>query len=359
MNNYQLESAATAGIAACFEPQQPVQARMATAAETPVVKTGATKGLATEDPAVLNQSAPAASPLLSHAPVAAASLSEPATQPDAGTTAAAAQLRLKAPSDRWAKAGTLLYPLLFGVLIFILWQSGLLHILLGTDDFTLPAPSRIVRIMIDNSGKIWANVITTLQAALSGLFFGSLLGFLTAFLAMRFPRWGSGGLTLVSAFNAIPIIALAPVITNWTKDVSSEAATRSMVAKILVVTLVCMASMSVNAYRGLTELKPFSLDLMHSYGSGRGAEFIKLRLPNCIPYIFTALKVGVPTSVISAMIAEYFAEFITGVGRQIRENIVLAQYPTAWAYIMTACLMGIILYAILISVETVALRHRR
>ncbi|NJP40595.1 ABC transporter permease subunit [Oscillospiraceae bacterium HV4-5-C5C] len=309
---------------------------------------------------MLNKPAPAEQLLSAQPPLAAARPAEPAaSRPESRSGAAAAQFKLKAPSDWWVKASTFVYPLLFGILIYVLWQSGLLHKMLGTDDFTLPAPSRIVRIMQDNSGKIWANVITTLQAALSGLLFGSLLGFLTAFLAMRFPRWGSGGLTLVSAFNAIPIIALAPVITNWTKDVSSDAATRSMVAKILVVTLVCMASMSVNAYRGLTELKPFSLDLMHSYGSGRGVEFIKLRLPNCVPYIFIALKVGVPTSVISAMIAEYFAEFITGVGRQIRENIVLAQYPTAWAYIMTACLMGIVLYAILISVETVALRHRR
>ena len=32
---------------------------------------------------------------------------------------------------------------------------------------------------------------------------------------------------------------------------------RSMVAKIITVTIFCTASMSVNAYRGLTEVKTF------------------------------------------------------------------------------------------------------
>ena len=57
----------------------------------------------------------------------------------------------------------------------------------------------------------------------------------------------NGGLTVISAFNAIPIVAMAPVIMNWTKDVSSDASVRSTVAKIIVVTLMCMASMSINA----------------------------------------------------------------------------------------------------------------
>jgi NitT/TauT family transport system permease protein len=68
--------------------------------------------------------------------------------------------------------------------------------------------------------------------------------------------------------------------------------------------------------------------------------------------------VSVPLSVISAIVSEYFAEFIIGVGRQIRENIVLAQYTTAWAYITAACLIGVILYALLILLESILLRHR-
>lgn len=254
---------------------------------------------------------------------------------------------------------TWLYPLAFGVVLVTLWQTKALNALLGADTFTLPQPSRILSILADNAGVIGANVVSTVIVALGGLVLGSALGYLLGILAAVFPKWGVGGLTVVSAFNAVPIIAIAPILNNLTRDVSTDPNLRSMVAKILVVTITCTVSMSVNAYRGLTELKPYSEDLMKSYAARPLDIFFKLRLPNSIPYIFTALRVSVPGCVISALVSEYFAEYITGVGRQIRENIVLAQYASAWAYIVVACLIGIALYAVLLIAESALLKGRR
>lgn len=254
---------------------------------------------------------------------------------------------------------SIILPVALGVLVFLLWQTQVLHKLLNTDTFTLPLPSQISRIIGDNIPKIMINVKATVLVAVIGLAIGSLIGYLIAVLATVFPKWGAGGLSIVAAFNAIPIVALAPVMTNWTKDVSKDASVRSMVAKILVVMIVSIATMSVNAYRGLNDLPVFSLDLMKSYAAKKRVVFFKLRLPNSVPYIFTALRVGVPSSVISAIVSEYFAEYIIGVGRQIRENIVIAQYATAWAYIAVACLIGISMYCILMIFESILLRNRR
>lgn len=256
-------------------------------------------------------------------------------------------------------AKTVLYPVAFGAVILALWQTQVLHKLFHTDTYILPLPTRIIQIIGENTGKIWENIIASMIVILCGLFFGSLLGYLIALFAASVPKFGSGALTIISAFNAIPIVALAPVIINWTKDVSEEAATRSMVAKIIVVTIVCTAAMSMNAYRGLTDLKPFSLDLMKSYAADNRTIFAKLRFPNSIPYIFTALRVSVPGSVIGALVSEYFAEYRIGVGRQIRENILIAQYATAWAYIVVACLIGIIMFAILLAAESILMRKRK
>ena len=82
-------------------------------------------------------------------------------------------------------------------------------------------------------------------------------------------------------------------------------------------------------------------------------------MPNSIPYIFTSLKVSVPASVITALVSEYFAEYRAGVGRQIRENILIAQYASAWAYIAVACIIGIVLFALLLAAESVFLRKRK
>lgn len=254
---------------------------------------------------------------------------------------------------------TVLYPVLFGILILILWQTQILHKILGTDTFTLPLPGRIVNIILGNVPAILKNVQATVIVALGGLVLGSVLGYILGIIAMAFPKWGYGGISIASAFTAVPIVAIAPILNNLTKDLSDDPHVRSMLAKTLVVMITCTVSMSINAYRGFTELKPFSLDLMKSYAASKTTVFLKLRVPNSLPYVFTALRVSVPASIISALVSEYFAEYIIGVGRQIRESIVLAQYATAWAYILVACAIGILMYAILLMAEGVILKGRR
>lgn len=254
-------------------------------------------------------------------------------------------------------AGTIIFPVIFGIFLFVLWQSQGLHALFHTDTYTLPLPTKIASILGDNMDKIMGNVKSTVIVAALGLVFGSILGYLVAILAACKPKIGKGGLSVVGAFASIPVVALAPVMNNWTKDISNDANTRSMVAKIIVVMLIAAANMCLNAYRGLTELKPFAEDLMMTYAAKDKVTLMKLRLPNSLPYVFIALKVAVPASIMTAIVSEYFAEYITGVGRQIRENIVLSQYSTAWAYIIAACAIGVIAYVILMIVQGLVMKR--
>lgn len=261
-------------------------------------------------------------------------------------------------NKKFLAAESIFLPVLLGLVIYLLWQFQILHKILNTNTFVLPLPSRIGHIITGNWSRIVVDIKATMTVALIGLAVGVLAGYLIAVLASVFPLWMKSGVTIVAAFNAIPIVALAPVMTNWTKDVSSDANFRSMVAKIIVVAIVSMANMSINAYRGLTELKPYSEDLMRTVAAGRMKVLFKLRIPNSVPYIFTALKVAVPSSIISAIVSEYFAEYIVGVGRKIRENIVLAQYSTAWAYITVACVLGILMYVVLMIIQKIFLGKR-
>lgn len=261
-------------------------------------------------------------------------------------------------NKKFLAAESIFLPVLLGLVIYLLWQFQILHKILNTNTFVLPLPSRIDHIITGNWSRIVVDIKATMTVALIGLAVGVLAGYLIAVLASVFPLWMKSGVTIVAAFNAIPIVALAPVMTNWTKDVSSDANFRSMVAKTIVVAIVSMANMSINAYRGLTELKPYSEDLMRTVAAGRMKVLFKLRIPNSVPYIFTALKVAVPSSIISAIVSEYFAEYIVGVGRKIRENIVLAQYSTAWAYITVACVLGILMYVVLMIIQKIFLGKR-
>ena len=126
-------------------------------------------------------------------------------------------------------------------------------------------------------------------------------------------------------FKGVIICALSAVMLQWTRKVSPDVSVRSFVMKLLIVVIVSVASMTLNAYRGLTELPPFSLDLMKSYAAGKTTVLLKLRAPNSIPFVFTSLKVSVPASVMAALVSVYFAEKVCGVCRMIRENILKAK----------------------------------
>ncbi len=250
------------------------------------------------------------------------------------------------------------YPILFGVLFIVMWQTGILHKILGTSTVILPMPGKIIEILLDNGAAVMQNTKITLAVVIPGLVIGSAIGYVLSVLACFSPRFGATGLTVIAAVSAIPIVALSAVMLQWTRRVSTDVSVRSYVMKLLIVIIVSTASMTLNAYRGLTELPPFSLDLMKSYAAGKLTVLFKLRAPNSIPFVFTSLKVSVPASVMAALVSEYFAEKVTGVGRMIRENILKAQYSTAWAYIAVACIMGIVLFALLSAAENLIMKKR-
>ena len=66
-----------------------------------------------------------------------------------------------------------LYPLIFGVCILLMWQNGILHILFKTDEYILPYPTRIFEIIFDNYDKILENVISSVSVIIIGLVLGS------------------------------------------------------------------------------------------------------------------------------------------------------------------------------------------
>jgi NitT/TauT family transport system permease protein len=241
-------------------------------------------------------------------------------------------------------------PVLFGVAFVALWEAKVFHVLLNVKVLQLPLPSRIMAVFMENTGKLVPDAIITLRTALSGLVIGSFLGFLVAVAATSFPRWGYGGLTVLSAFNAIPVVALSPIMNVWFSSASAS--------KIAVVSIVSMVAMAVNAYRGLNDLRPFSLDLMKSYAAGKGTIFFKLRLPNSVPYIFTALKINVASAMIGGIVSEYFSSASCGLGYGIRNKLSTGQFPLGWAYIIAASIIGIVLYMAVVGAESLATRHR-
>ncbi len=246
------------------------------------------------------------------------------------------------------KVKNIVWPVAFGAAFLLFWQFGFIHKIVHLKPFQLPVPSEIASTLSEHFLKALTDCGITISGALIGMVLGSFLGFLIAAIATFFPKWGYGGMIVITAFNAVPIVALSPIMNLWFST--------GMGQKIGVVTVVCMAAMAINGYSGLNNLKPYSIDLMHTVAADKWTIFKKLRLPNCLPYIFTASKINIAASIIAAIISEYFAASTSGLGFGIKDNLRKAEMAMGWSYIVVASLAGVLLYCIILLVERDAIK---
>ena len=238
-------------------------------------------------------------------------------------------------------------PLVFGVAFIALWEGAVK----GFDlkPYFLAAPSKIMEQFLKNTTRIWEATAVSGGNALVGLVIGSILGIAMSFILSRF-RFLSQIITpLAISLNAIPIFVLVAVLNNM-YSITSEIPRRFMV------TLVVYFIVLVNVARGLTQVSSIQVELMRSYAASEFAILRKVRVPNAIPYLFTALKVAAPASVITAFVSEYFGGLQNGLGSRITSNIANAKNAAAWAYVLGACLLGLAFYTVSIVLESLTRR---
>jgi NitT/TauT family transport system permease protein len=118
-----------------------------------------------------------------------------------------------------------------------------------------------------------------------------------------------------------------------------------------MVTLVVYFIVLVNVAKGLTQVRSTHVEIMRSYAASEFEILRKVRVPNARPYLFTALKIAAPASVITAFVSEYFGGSQNGLGSRITSNIANSRNATAWAYVLGACMLGLGFYVISVVLE--------
>lgn len=232
------------------------------------------------------------------------------------------------------------------VLGILLWE-GLVRAL-DVQRFLLPAPSAILDTLWEERDLLWSAGIYTFSEALGGFVIGSTLGVISAIVLARFRSLGRALMPFAIAANAVPIIAFAPITNQWFGPL--EKTSKMAIAAILV-----FFPVMVNVLRGLTTVRPQSIELMRSYASGEFAIFRRVRIPNSLPYLFSALKVATVLAMIGAVVGEYFLSSQEALGFQIRNSAALFQFELAWAAITVASVLGILFYSAVALVERRAL----
>jgi NitT/TauT family transport system permease protein len=228
----------------------------------------------------------------------------------------------------------------------LLWEVAVRAGALGT--FPLPAPSQIAEALGANWGSgrwpLGEAAAATLFEAVGGLVIGTVAGVAVAFAASRFAAARELLLPLAVGASAVPIIAFAPLMNNWFGVLSP-------LSKMMIVAVLVFFPVLVNVTRGLTLVDPAALELMRSYAASESTILRVLRVPNALPYFFTALKIGATLSLIGAIVGEYFGGSSEVLGRVVVESAASLRFDVTWAAIILVAVTGIVFYLIIVALE--------
>jgi NitT/TauT family transport system permease protein len=116
---------------------------------------------------------------------------------------------------------------------------------------------------------------------------------------------------------------------------------------------------TINTLRGLTSVDPRAVELMRSYAASGWAVLWKLRVPAALPFIFAALKIAAPASVVAAIIGELPASVQDGLGGKILNfnQYYITSPPSLWATNLIAALLGIAFFLAVVLAERLVVRR--
>ena len=236
------------------------------------------------------------------------------------------------------------------VLVFVLGIAAWEGLVRGLDvqRFLLPPLSDILETFWENRDLLWRAGWFTFKEALGGFVIGCGAAILAALALARWTRVGTALMPYMIAANAIPIIAFAPITNNWFGLLNP-------LSKMVIAAVLCFFPVLVNTLRGLTSVRPSSIELMRSYAAGEVEIFRRVRIPNALPYVFSALKIATVLAMIGAIVGDYFGGSQEALGIQIRRSAGIFDFELAWAAILVASVLGIAFYAAVALAERLTL----
>jgi NitT/TauT family transport system permease protein len=232
--------------------------------------------------------------------------------------------------------------LISALLALLLWE-GLVH-LENLPAFILPSPelvaARFWQALVD--GSLLRQAGYTLLEVLLGLLAGSSLATTLGYLLAKSPLLERLLAPYLVASQAIPIVAIAPLLVIWFGP--------GMFSKVLISALIVFFPVLVNTVVGLRAVPENLRDLMHSLNASHAQMLRYLEIPSALPVLLGGLRIGATLSVIGAVVGEFVGSdrglgFLINVGR--------GQYDTAlvFAAIFTLVVMALGLYGGVVLVE--------
>lgn len=214
--------------------------------------------------------------------------------------------------------------------------------------YVLPTLPSVGRQFLDQPDLYVTNAWTTLQEALLGLLLGTLAAVVVAVAICESSLLRRGLTPLAVILNVTPVVAIAPALV--------VAFGFGMTPKLIVTGLITFFPVLMNTVTGLRSVDRHVLQVFRTVDASRLDVLLRLRFPSALPYLFSALRVVFPLSLVGAIVAEFSAAGAqSGLGTLISVASSNSQLDRVFAAIACLALMGSLMLLLVTTVERRAL----
>ncbi|MDD6050941.1 MAG: ABC transporter permease [Clostridiales bacterium] len=240
------------------------------------------------------------------------------------------------------------------------WRWGLLLVLLAAwevgsrvkliDPFFFSSPSEIVRTAIIKwqSGQLWRDIRYTAASTLLGFLLGTAIGSAVGLLFWFSPRVALVAEPWLVVLNALPKLALAPVLVIWFGIGFSS--------KVVLAFLMTVVVAAMSAYGGVQAVDPALETLMISLGAKRWQIFTHLVVPSAMPSIITGLRVNIALAMAGSIVGEFIASD-RGLGRMIVYAGTIFDLKLVWVGVVVLSIVSVLMYAAVVLLEKLLMRR--
>jgi NitT/TauT family transport system permease protein len=226
-----------------------------------------------------------------------------------------------------------------------LWAA--LVYVLKVPPFVAPSPQLVAFTLVDRWGVLMTNLLPTAIEAISGFLLGNLAAILIATVFVHKKSLEQALFPVVVLLNTIPVVAKAPILVLLLGN--------GMEPKIAIAALICFFPTLVNMVRGLESVNPQQLELMRVLSASKTETFVKLRLPNAVPYLFSALKIAASTAVIGAIVGEWIGSN-TGIGALIIQSTYNFDSAMLYATVIVGSAFSVMFFLTITLIERLVVR---
>lgn len=218
------------------------------------------------------------------------------------------------------------------------------------DRFILPGPIDVWRqlLVVVGDGRLQRHSLITISEVIPGLLIGCAIALPLGYLLTKSPLAERLISPYLIASQAIPVIAIAPLLTIWVQS--------TYWARVLVAVLVVFFPILINIIAGLRSVPAELYDLMHSLQATRWQIFRKLEFPAALPVILAGLKVGATLSVIGALVGEFVQPKSQGLGFLLVTSRYQFKTDLVFVVLITLAAIALSLYGLVALIEKRVLR---